>query len=105
MCPVTDLNALEKNVPILSVEHLKKNFGEHEVLRDITFDVPQGDVVSIIGSSGSGKSTLLRCINFLEEPTDGRILFRERTPKPNGLGRSIIPRWVWCFRASTCSTT
>ena len=76
MCPVTDLNALEKNVPILCVEHLKKNFGEHEVLRDITFDVPQGDVVSIIGSSGSGKSTLLRCINFLEEPTDGRILFR-----------------------------
>ena len=41
---MTDLNALEKNVPILSVEHLKKNFGEHEVLRDITFDVPQGDV-------------------------------------------------------------
>ena len=76
MCPVTDLNAVEKNVPILSVEHLKKNFGEHEVLRDITFDVPQGDVVSIIGSSGSGKSTLLRCINFLEDPTDGRILFR-----------------------------
>ena len=76
MCPVTDLNAVGKNVPILSVEHLKKNFGEHEVLRDITFDVPQGDVVSIIGSSGSGKSTLLRCINFLEEPTDGRILFR-----------------------------
>ena len=73
---MTDLNALEKIVPILSVEHLKKNFGEHEVLRDITFDVPQGDVVSIIGSSGSGKSTLLRCINFLEEPTDGRILFR-----------------------------
>ena len=62
--------------PILSVSHLKKSFGEHEVLRDITFDVPQGDVVSIIGSSGSGKSTLLRCINFLEEPTDGRILFR-----------------------------
>ncbi|MCI6036883.1 MAG: amino acid ABC transporter ATP-binding protein [Clostridiales bacterium] len=61
---------------MLSVEHLKKSFGEHEVLRDITFEVPQGDVVSIIGSSGSGKSTLLRCINFLEEPTDGRILFR-----------------------------
>ena len=79
MCPVTDLNALEKNVPILSVEHLKKNFGEHEVLRDITFDVPQGDVVSIIGSSGSGKSTLLRCINFPEEPTDGRILFRGKS--------------------------
>ena len=65
-----------QETPILSVEHLKKSFGEHEVLRDITFEVPQGDVVSIIGSSGSGKSTLLRCINFLEEPTDGRILFR-----------------------------
>ena len=61
MCPVTDLNALEKNVPILSVEHLKKNFGEHEVLRDITFDVPQGDVVSIIGSSSS---VLLPCLLY-----------------------------------------
>ena len=75
MCPVTDVKTIQ-GPPILSVEHLKKSFGEHEVLRDITFDVPQGDVVSIIGSSGSGKSTLLRCINFLEEHTDGRILFR-----------------------------
>ena len=72
---MTDVKTIQES-PILSVEHLKKSFGEHEVLRDITFDVPQGDVVSIIGSSGSGKSTLLRCINFLEEPTDGRILFR-----------------------------
>ena len=77
MCPVTDVKTMQES-PILSVEHLKKSFGEHEVLRDITFDVPQGDVVSIIGSSGSGKSTLLRCINFLEEPSDGRILFRGR---------------------------
>ena len=53
------------DAPILSVNHLKKSFGEHEVLRDISFDVQQGDVVSIIGASGSGKSTLLRCINFL----------------------------------------
>ena len=102
MCPVTDLNALEKNVPILSVEHLKKNFGEHEVLRDITFDVPQGDVVSIIGSSGSGKSGA--SIFWKNPPTAGSCS-GERTQKPNGLGRSIIPRWVWCFRASTCSTT
>ena len=74
---MTDVKTIQES-PILSVEHLKKSFGEHEVLRDITFDVPQGDVVSIIGSSGSGKSTLLRCINFLEEPSDGRILFRGR---------------------------
>lgn len=61
--------------PILSIEHLQKNFGEHIVLRDISFDVHQGDVVSIIGPSGSGKSTLLRCINYLENPTGGTILF------------------------------
>ena len=72
---MTEVKTMQ-GTPILSVEHLKKSFGEHEVLRDITFEVPQGDVVSIIGSSGSGKSTLLRCINFLEEPTDGWILFR-----------------------------
>ena len=61
--------------PILRVSHLQKTFGQHEVLKDINFDVNTGDVVSIIGSSGSGKSTLLRCINFLEEPTAGEILF------------------------------
>lgn len=63
---------------ILSVEHLKKSFGEHAVLKDISFDVCQGDIVSIIGSSGSGKSTLLRCINYLEQPTDGVIRFHGR---------------------------
>lgn len=62
--------------PILEISHLKKSFGEHEVLKDITFSVNTGDVISIIGSSGSGKSTLLRCINYLEDPTNGRILFR-----------------------------
>jgi len=61
--------------PVLSIEHLQKHFGEHVVLRDISFDVQQGDVVSIIGPSGSGKSTLLRCINFLEQPTGGVIRF------------------------------
>ena len=61
--------------PILSIEHLQKHFGDHIVLRDISFSVQQGEVVSIIGPSGSGKSTLLRCVNFLEQPTGGRILF------------------------------
>lgn len=65
----------EQHSPILSVEHLQKSFGNHVVLRDISFDVNTGDVVSIIGPSGSGKSTLLRCINFLEEPTGGIIRF------------------------------
>ncbi len=60
---------------ILEVCHLGKSFGDHTVLRDIGFSVEQGDVICIIGSSGSGKSTLLRCINFLEEPTCGEILY------------------------------
>ena len=60
---------------ILQVRHLSKSFGSHEVLRDIDFVVHSGDVSSIIGASGSGKSTLLRCINLLETPTSGEILF------------------------------
>ena len=51
--------------PVISVRNLEKKFGEHEVLKDISFDLFEGDVVCIIGSSGSGKSTLLRCINHL----------------------------------------
>ena len=60
---------------ILQVNHLRKSFGTHEVLRDIDFTVSKGDVTSIIGASGSGKSTLLRCINLLENPTSGEILY------------------------------
>ena len=64
------------NEPILQVRHLSKSFGSHEVLRDIDFELYKGDVVSVIGASGSGKSTLLRCINLLETPTSGQILFQ-----------------------------
>ena len=60
---------------ILQVNHLSKSFGTHQVLRDIDFTVSKGDVTSIIGASGSGKSTLLRCINLLENPTSGEILY------------------------------
>ena len=60
---------------ILEIRHLEKSFGDHAVLRDISFSVEKGDVICIIGSSGSGKSTLLRCVNFLEEPTGGEILY------------------------------
>ena len=61
--------------PILTVSHLRKSFGKNEVLKDIDFAVSPGDVTSIIGSSGSGKSTLLRCINLLETPTSGQIIY------------------------------
>ena len=60
---------------ILQVNHLSKAFGSNQVLRDIDFTVAKGDVTSIIGASGSGKSTLLRCINLLEIPTSGEILY------------------------------
>ena len=61
---------------ILEIRHLSKSFGKHEVLRDIDFTVSPGDVTSIIGASGSGKSTLLRCINLLETPSSGEIIYR-----------------------------
>lgn len=60
---------------IIEVRHLGKIFGNHEVLKDIDFDVEKGDVTCIIGSSGSGKSTLLRCINLFETPSSGQIFF------------------------------
>ena len=60
---------------ILEIRHLGKSFGTHEVLRDIDFTVKKGDVISIIGASGSGKSTLLRCVNLLETPSSGQILY------------------------------
>lgn len=60
---------------IIKVENLNKTFGNHEVLKKIDFSVSKGEVICIIGSSGSGKSTLLRCINVLEKPTEGKILY------------------------------
>ena len=60
-------------MPILEVEHIRKYFERTEVLKDISFSLEQGQVVSIIGSSGSGKTTLLRCLNFLERPDKGTI--------------------------------
>ena len=60
---------------ILEVTHLEKSFGSHDVLRDISFQVAKGDVVSVIGASGSGKSTMLLCVNLLETPTGGSILY------------------------------
>ena len=60
---------------ILNIRHLSKSFGSNLVLKDIDFTVEKGDVTSIIGASGSGKSTLLRCINLLENPSSGEILY------------------------------
>lgn len=66
-------------MPILEVEHIHKSFGRTEVLKDVSFSLEQGQVVSIIGSSGSGKTTLLRCLNFLERPDKGIIRVKGET--------------------------
>ena len=72
---------------ILQIHHLSKSFGSNLVLRDIDFTVDKGDVISIIGASGSGKSTLLRCINLLETPSSGEILYHGK----NVLARGTNP--------------
>lgn len=74
---------MEKN--IIEVRHLSKSFGSHEVLRDIDFSVDKGDVISIIGASGSGKSTLLRCVNLLETPSSGEILYHGKNVAGKGV--------------------
>jgi len=61
---------------VIDIQNLSKSFGDHEVLKDINFSVAKGEVVCIIGSSGSGKSTLLRCINLLEKPSGGQIIYK-----------------------------
>ena len=60
---------------VIELVHLQKQFGDHTVLRDIHLSVEKGEVLSIIGASGSGKSTMLRCINLLETPTSGQVLY------------------------------
>ena len=68
---------MEIGKKIIQIKNIRKDFGKRTVLKDINFDVHEGEVVSIIGSSGSGKSTLLRCINLLEKPTSGEIRFHD----------------------------
>ena len=63
---------------ILRTENLKKSFGKLEVLKGISTSIRKGEVVSIIGPSGGGKSTFLRCLNLLEEPTEGKVYYKEQ---------------------------
>ena len=60
---------------MIEIKNLKKNYGKNEVLKDITETVDKGQVICVIGPSGSGKSTFLRCLNVLEKPTSGKIIF------------------------------
>ena len=95
---------MENTNNILEISHLEKSFGTHEVLKDIDFTVKKGDVISIIGASGSGKSTMLRCINLLENPTGGSILYHggRISPIRKCQCRHTGRRWAWCSRTSIC---
>ncbi|KRL40028.1 amino acid ABC transporter ATP-binding protein [Liquorilactobacillus nagelii] len=65
----------EQNQTIIELQHLKKSFGENVILKDISETVKAGQVICVIGPSGAGKSTFLRCLNVLEAPTSGKVLF------------------------------
>ncbi len=80
---------------VIQLVNLKKSFGDHEVLRDINISINKGEVVSVIGSSGSGKSTMLRCINLLEKPSGGTILFEGNDISQKGFNLSS-------YRAKVC---
>ena len=92
----------------LSVENLEKAFGGTRVLRDVSFHLPEGETLSVIGSSGSGKTTLLRCLNFLERPDGGVISLRGEPLRPglrtgSGTCAGSGCTSAWSFRTSTCS--
>ena len=87
---------------ILEIKHLKKSYGQNEVLKDISLTVHKGEVISIIGSSGSGKSTFLRSINLLETPTDGQILYHDKTSSKKAMtSRNTVKSWGWCSNPLT----
>ena len=64
--------------PVIKVEHLQKNFGDNKVLKDINAQVNEGQVICLIGPSGAGKSTFLRCLNLLDQPSSGKVIFEDK---------------------------
>ncbi len=75
---------------MLEVKKLKKKFGKNVVLKDISFTVNEGDIISIVGPSGSGKSTLLRCINMIEKPSGGDIVFEGKSLMDKKTNLSLV---------------
>ena len=105
------------NQPAVSARNLRKRFGHLEVLKGLSLDAHEGDVISILGASGSGKSTLLRCINLLEIPDEGEVVVagetialstgrggrREPSTAPRSTGSGCSSRWS--SRTSTSGRT
>ena len=91
---------------MIDVIDLKKNFGDNEVLKGINMTINKGDIVVVIGPSGSGKSTFLRCLNCMEDPTSGKIIFEGvDIADPRSISISTAERWEWCSSISIFSTT
>lgn len=92
-------------MPVIKINNLNKVFGDNEVLKDINLEINQGEVVAIIGPSGSGKSTLLRCMNLLEVPTKGQVIFEgnDLTEKGTQVDK-LRQKWVWYFKLQPIST-
>lgn len=89
-------------MPVIKINNLNKVFGDNEVLKDINLEINQGEVVAIIGPSGSGKSTLLRCMNLLEVPTKGQVIFEGNDLTEKGTQvDNYVKKWVWYFKTST----
>lgn len=88
---------------MLKVKNLKKKFDDVNVLKGISFDVNDRDIVAIVGPSGSGKSTLLRCLNLIEVPTSGDIIFEGKSllDKKTNLSQ-VREKWVWFFNHLIC---
>ena len=80
----------ESNETIISLKHMQKAYGSHQVLKDISVEIKKGEIVTIIGPSGGGKSTTLRCINLLEEPTGGEIDFHGENILKPGYNRNAF---------------
>ena len=85
---------------ILTMNHIRKSFGDLNVIKDISLSIDEGEVISIIGSSGSGKSTLLRCATFLERIDSGEIIYLGRTAVTTEKGKAVYARDLKPFRKS-----
>lgn len=87
---------------IIKITGLQKSFGDLHVLKRIDLNIKEKEVVVIIGPSGSGKSTLLRCINYLEEPTGGEIVFDNIPWTGKRISMKSARKWAWCSSVLTC---
>ena len=89
---------------MISVKGLQKSFGKHEVLKGIDIEIQPGEVVAIVGPSGCGKSTFLRCLNLLEKPTGGQILYHDVDLVAPTPGAPTRCSWVWAWCSSSLTS-